>query len=51
MKKTRDNCLFHCECLSLAISSLPLNLNEEWAAGLVTKSGAVTPDIPCVWYR
>ena len=27
MKKTRGNRLFQCECLSLAISSLPLNLN------------------------
>ena len=31
MKKTRDNCVFHCECLSLAISSLPLNL--KWGMG------------------
>ena len=28
---TRDNCLFQCECLSLAISSLPLNL--KWGTG------------------
>ena len=27
----RDNCLFQCECLSLAISSLPLNL--KWGTG------------------
>ena len=26
MRMTRDNCLFQCDCLSLAISSLPLNL-------------------------
>ena len=31
LKKTRDHCLFQCECLSLAISSLPLNL--KWGTG------------------
>ena len=31
MRMTRDNCVFHCECLSLAISSLPLNL--KWGTG------------------
>ena len=31
MKKTRDSCLFQCECLSMAISSLPLNL--KWGTG------------------
>ena len=31
MRKTRDNCVFHCECLSLAISSLPLSL--KWGTG------------------
>ena len=31
MRMTRDNCLFQCECLSLAISSLPFNL--KWGTG------------------
>ena len=31
MRMTRDNCLFQCECLSLAVSSLPLNL--KWGTG------------------
>ena len=31
MRMTRDNCLFQCDCLSLAISSLPLNL--IWGTG------------------
>ena len=32
MRKTRaDNYVFHCECLSLGISSLPLNL--KWGTG------------------
>ena len=31
IKKTRDKYVFQCECLSLAISSLPLNLN--WGTG------------------
>ena len=31
MRMTRDNGLFQCECLSLAISSLPLNL--KWGTG------------------
>ena len=31
MRMTRDNGLFRCECLSLAISSLPLNL--KWGTG------------------
>ena len=31
MRMTRDNSLFQCECLSLAISSLPLNL--KWGTG------------------
>ena len=31
MRMTRDNGLFQCECLSLAISSLPLNL--KWGMG------------------
>ena len=31
MRMTRDNCVFHCQCLSLAISSLPLNL--KWGMG------------------
>ena len=31
MRMTRDNCLFQCDCLSLAISSLPLNL--KWGTG------------------
>ena len=29
--RLRDNCLFHCECLFLAVSSLPLNL--KWGTG------------------
>ena len=35
MRMTRDNCVFHCECQSLAISSLPLNL--KW--GMSRRSG------------
>ena len=31
MRKTRDSCVFHCECLSLATSSLPMNL--KWGTG------------------
>ena len=31
MRMTRDNGLFQCECFSLAISSLPLNL--KWGTG------------------
>ena len=51
MRMTRDNGLFPCECLSLAISSLPLNL--KWGTGRRSGYSCNTEDTkcPCVCKR
>ena len=47
MRMTRDNCVFHCECLSLAISSLPMNL--KWGTG--RRSGYKNTKIQTQWHK